>query len=373
MVHGGDTIELCLWQSPGDHARRPDSLCAGSVQGAMPRITSHCLALLALVALALNLAVVGPLPVASVAAGPRSTAEQAFAVAFFTSGRSDAFNVRVDQEAKQPQMRRLTVAPRSPKVADVRISNLASLATGPFQPLPPPPLPGQGPSMRGTLVAQTERLDLYVGIKTFSEPQISSIAPRLEQMLRLNEERFGTLLDKRISLAFYRPALAPDADTRGVAYTEEGRAEIFYRPYENLDRASIIAAHEIAHHLQAQRYGAAGQKRADLLLLEGQATWITGQLWLNRYGVGSWRERARQIEAAGVPLRLLRITSYGSDNAYELWASFFDFLIERYGMERLDALYLSSTSREPGSADYQGVLGEPLDVLADEWRAWVRG
>jgi hypothetical protein len=227
--------------------------------------------------------------------------------------------------------------------------------------------------MPGVLVAQTERLDVYVGIHTFSEGQIASVAPRLEEMLRFNEERFGTTLGRRVSLAFYRPARAPDSDTRGIAYTEEGRAEVYYRPHESLDRAAMVAAHELAHHLQAQRYGPAVQKRADLLLLEGQATWITGDLWLSRYGAGSWRARARQIEASGVPLRLLDVSRFGTNNAYELWASFFDFLVGQYGQEKLDELYRSSVSRQPGSADYEGVLGKPLTVLADEWRAWVRG
>jgi hypothetical protein len=225
--------------------------------------------------------------------------------------------------------------------------------------------------MRGALVAQTERLDVYVGVRTFGADQVAALAPHLEQHLRASEARFGTALGRRISIAFYRPALAPGRGTRGVAYTEEGRAEVFYRPSESIERAAVVAAHELAHHLQAERYGAEAQKRADTILLEGMATWISGDVWLAQYGAGSWRERARQIEGSGVPLRLLGTTRYGADNAYELWASFVDFLVERYGFERVDALYRSGACREPGSADYSGVLGAPLDVLADEWRAWV--
>jgi hypothetical protein len=236
----------------------------------------------------------------------------------------------------------------------------------------PAHIPGSGPWMRGELVAQTERLDLYVGLRTFAPEQIAAAAPQIEMLLRESERRFGTTLDSRVSLAFYRPALAPDKDTRGIAYTEHGRAEIYYRPYERLDRAVAVATHELAHHLQAQRYGADVQKRADIIMLEGVATWVTGDVWLAEYGASSWRERARQISAAGVPLRLLKIQRYGSDNAYELWASFVEFLVERYGWEKVDALYRSGRSREGGSSDYEGVLGKPLEVLADEWRAWVR-
>ena len=42
----------------------------------------------------------------------------------------------------------------------------------------------------------------------------------------------------------------------------------------------MVAAHELAHHLEAQRYGNAVQRRADTILHEGMATWIAGEYWL---------------------------------------------------------------------------------------------
>ncbi|GIV99117.1 hypothetical protein [Roseiflexus sp.] len=237
---------------------------------------------------------------------------------------------------------------------------------------PLPFIAGDGPPMRGTRIAQTGRLDVYVGLRTFTPEQIAAIAPRLEELLRGNEERFGFQLQQRVSIAFYRPSLAPSKDTRGIAYTEEGRAEVYYRPNEDIERALVVASHELAHHLQAQRYGDDAQKRADIILLEGLATWITGPPWLAKYGVARWKERARQIGDSGVPLRLLNAQRYGDNIAYELWASFVDFLIERDGMEKMHALYVSGRGREPGSADYQGIYGASLNELANEWRVWVR-
>ncbi len=237
--------------------------------------------------------------------------------------------------------------------------------------VPAPVITGDGPHMPGTRVARTGRIDVYVGLRTFTPEQVAAITPRIERLLRDNEERFGFMLQSRVSLAFYRPSLAPSKDTRGIAYTEEGRAAVFYRPHEDIERALVVASHELAHHLQAQRYGEDIQKRADIILLEGLATWITGPPWLAMNGAESWKARARQIRDMGVPLRLLQPQRYGSDIAYELWASFVDFLIERDGMEKLHLLYASGRSREPGSSDYEGVYGASLDELADEWRAWV--
>jgi hypothetical protein len=235
----------------------------------------------------------------------------------------------------------------------------------------PARIPGDGPHMAGTLVAQTARLDFYVGKNTFSAQQVAELAPLIERLLRKNELRFGTTLDHRVSLAFYRTALAPSRGVRGLAFTDSGRAELYYRPYEDIGRAATIVAHELGHHLEVQRYGEAVQRRADTILHEGMATWIAGHRWLAMCDAPTWHERARQLRDAGVPLRLLSAERYGADNAYELWASFVHFLTLRYGWEKLDALYISSRGRAPGSANYQQVLGKSLDELADEWRAWV--
>jgi hypothetical protein len=225
--------------------------------------------------------------------------------------------------------------------------------------------------MPGTLVVQTERLDIYVGKNTFSADQVAELAPLLEQLLRKDEARLGTTLEHRVSIAFYRTALAPKRGVRGMAFTDSGRAELYYRSYEDIGRAATVAAHELGHHLEAQRYGEAAQRRADTILHEGMATWIAGHRWLAMCDAPTWRERARQLRDAGVPLRLLTAERSGADNAYELWASFVHFLSLRYGWEKLDALYVSGRGRAPGSADYKGVLGKSLDQLADEWRAWI--
>ncbi len=235
----------------------------------------------------------------------------------------------------------------------------------------PPMLGGFGPHMAGELVLQTERLDVYVGLRTFTPEQVQVAAERLELMLVDNERRFGTELRRRVSIAFYRPSLARYRGIRGLAMTDEGRAEVYYAPHESIDRALVVASHELGHHLQVQRYGNENQKLADTILHEGLATWITGPPWLARNDAISWHQRARQLRAAGIPMRLTSAEDYGADNAYDIWASFVDYLIGAYGWETFDQLYASGRGRAPGSADYTGVLGKPLDEVADDWRAWL--
>jgi hypothetical protein len=235
----------------------------------------------------------------------------------------------------------------------------------------PARIPGDGPWMRGERIAQTERLDLYVGKNTFSADQIAGLAPKFERVLRAAEDYFGTTLKRRVSIAFYRNP--PKKGVRGMAFTDEGRIELYYRPGEDTGRAVTIAMHEMGHHLEVQRYGEVAQRRADTILHEGLATWIASIRWLDQCGASSWKGRARQLQAAGIPLRLLTAERSGADNAYEMWASFVDYLTRQYGWEKFDALYASGRGRAPGSANYQKVLGKSLDELADEWRVWVKG
>jgi hypothetical protein len=227
--------------------------------------------------------------------------------------------------------------------------------------------------MRGELVAQTARLDVYVGRGTFDADLVAEVAPALERMLLQDEQGFWpTRLDRRISIGFYSMGSAPSRGTRGMAYTADGRIEIYFRPGEDIRSAVTIASHELAHHLQYQRYGRAVQSRADTILHEGGATWIAGVRWLSEYDAQSWRGRAKALNEAGIPLVLVSAERYGADNAYELWASFVSFIVKRYGVEAYDELYASSRGRAPGSADYQGVLGASFKDLQAEWQEYVR-
>jgi hypothetical protein len=231
---------------------------------------------------------------------------------------------------------------------------------------------GYGPRMRGKLLLQTQRIDVYVGTGTFNARDVADVAWKLESLLIQNESGFyPTKLGRRISIGFYSKGSAPSAGTRGIAYTDAGRIEIFYNSQEDISAAFTIASHEMAHQLQNERYGDAVHSRSDMILLEGQATWVAGVRWLKEYGVPSWRGRANQLYHRGVPLTLVGAQRYGSDNAYELWASFVSYIYRRYGMATLDELYRSSRGRAVGSADYKGVLGKTLPEITESWRTWV--
>ena len=292
---------------------------------------------------------------------------QEFAIATHAAPRAQA-EPPIAQTNNRSLKDELMAELRSAQTAE-RFHALAVVEPPPVAKPVPAMIAGNGPRMRGQLVAQTQRLDLYVGKNSFSADQIADRAAKLERVLRAAEDYFGTTLKRRVSIGFY--SKPPKRGVRGMAYTSEGRVELYYRPDEDIGRATTVAMHELGHHLEAQRYGEAAQRRADTILHEGLATWIASIRWLDQCDATSWRQRGRQLRDAGIPLRLLTAERSGADNAYELWASFVDYLVRQYGWKKFNALYASGRGRAPGSSDYERVLGKSIDELSDDWRAWL--
>jgi hypothetical protein len=354
--------------------RRAPCLCS-TIGDAMQRICSRALALLICAVMFAGLIGARPLSHSATRALPIG----ASAISLLPPRSAPQFASASQATPSAPPMLPISRAKnRSPKdelMAELRAARTTERfhALAVVEPPVARPVPamiaGNGPWMRGHLVAQTQRLDLYVGKNTFSADQIAERAAKLERVLRAAEDYFGTTLKRRVSVGFYRTA--PKRGVRGMAYTSEGRVELYYRPGEDIGRATTIAMHELGHHLEAQRYGEAAQRRADTVLHEGLATWIASIRWLDQCGATSWRQRARQLRDSGIPLRLLSAERSGADNAYELWASFVDYLVRQYGWKKFNALYASGRGRALGSADYERVLGKSINELGDDWRAWL--
>ncbi|MFQ3633905.1 hypothetical protein [Roseiflexus sp.] len=180
--------------------------------------------------------------------------------------------------------------------------------------------------------------------------------------------RFGSSLATPLSVAF---VLEPGCALSGVAYTDIRSVQVFTCNGIARERAVAILAHEYVHQLQHDRYGPR-HLSADLILSEGLATWGAGRYWLG--GHSDFRSYVRVQQAKGV-FYPLAIHYSGRGTAvmnalYYQWASFVEFLIDQYGRERLDALYVTGNGA-PGSADYRSIYGKDLAALEQEWVEWL--
>jgi hypothetical protein len=238
--------------------------------------------------------------------------------------------------------------------------------------------PGEGQGVSGDIVYSGWCIDMYVNGGTFPSETVASFGEQTEEILDYIMQRFNQPLVHRVAVGFYSRSHAPSRNTRGIAWSDRNYLHLFYNSDEDTHKALAILVHELAHQLQADMYGGDVQRKADLVLLEGLATWISGTYWLDMYGSSSWQEHAHMLMQNGYDCNLDR----GGDNlasaayrysdpdvAYELWAGFVDYLITTYGWDSFHALYASGTGRAPGSANYQGVYGKSFGELANEWRA----
>jgi hypothetical protein len=198
--------------------------------------------------------------------------------------------------------------------------------------------------------------------------QRDALADDLKQALDYVMKRFGSSPSGHFNAVIARE---DSCNLHGVAHTEERTVQVSTCNSIARDRAVAIMAHEFVHQLAQDRYGPA-HLSADLILAEGVATWGAGEYWLG--GQPDFRAYVRGQRASGVFFPLA--TDYtgkgiGAMNAlYYQWASFVDFLITTYGREKFDQVYVAGQGA-PGSADYRGVYGKGLDVLEQEWQAWL--
>ena len=231
-------------------------------------------------------------------------------------------------------------------------------------------LPGNGPQLPGELIVSGRRLDFYAGRGTFSPEEVADMAIKAEHALSYIQKRFAVSLTERVSVGVYPVSQAPGRGTRGIAYTYgDTNVRIYYRPGEDQHDALVILSHELAHALQAEAYGKEAQSRADTVLLEGLASWISGEYWLSLSDSSNFQVRARELYQAGYRGNLAAMGKQNLDVAYDMWAGFVDYLAYSYGWDKLNTLYISCTGRAPGSADYMGVYGKSFQELYTEWYA----
>lgn len=215
---------------------------------------------------------------------------------------------------------------------------------------------------------QATNLDIVIDDGLFDPDEEARVAAELERALAYVSERFGSGPSGRI-----RAYIGTEASCglHGIAYTIDRTTQVFTCRDLPRVRAVNIMAHEFVHQLAQDRYGDR-HLAADMILLEGTATWGAGAYWLGN--APNFAAFVRPLVADGSALPLA--TSYvgrpvaDMNTLYYQWASFVEFLVEVYGRDRFDAIYVSGNS-EPGSADYAGVYGKNLSELETEWRAWV--
>jgi hypothetical protein len=229
------------------------------------------------------------------------------------------------------------------------------------------PTPTAAP-LAGDYLQAGSQIELVSADGLFNDEERARLAADLDRALGYVVQRFGSSPTGRISAYI---GIDPGCGIHGIAYTDVRTAQVFTCRDLPVSRAVNIMAHEFVHQLCHDRYGDA-HLSADLILVEGTATWGAGQYWLGdaqsfRAFVRPWLEAGAEIPLAesyvGRPIADM-------NQLYYQWASFVEFLIEQYGRDSFDQLYLTGQNY-PASSDYQGVYQKPFAELEAEWKRWV--
>jgi hypothetical protein len=254
---------------------------------------------------------------------------------------------------------------------------LSLLVPSPAHAAEAPLLPGEpAPLLRGEHAMRTYSLDMYRLRGGLPAETIQALGAPLEAAIAANAHELGSGLAGRVAIRF-EPAQRGPCAIRGITYSNERTIRMFYAPDADPERVLAVLAHELFHQLQRDYYGERAHRRADVILLEGMATWGTRAYFADANGTPRYQRRVRQALAAGelLPLdtsleRDCRTTT--RNVIYDQWASFVEFLLVTGGRERFDVLYANSTGRAAGSANYRKVYGKSLAQLEADWRAWLQ-
>lgn len=220
----------------------------------------------------------------------------------------------------------------------------------------------------GSYGARVEGLHIVAADGLLSEEEQARLSADLDRALRYVVERFGSEPTGQINTYV---GVEPACGLHGIAYTDVRTVQVFTCRDLPISRAVNILAHEFVHQLCHDRYGERHLK-ADMVLLEGVATWGAGDYWLGgapdfRTFVRPWLERG---ETLPLGQSYTGLSASDMNKIYYEWASFVEFLIEVSGREKFDTLYVTGQS-SPGSADYTGIYGKSFADLEREWMAWV--
>jgi hypothetical protein len=231
----------------------------------------------------------------------------------------------------------------------------------------------------GQKVAESIHLEFYME-KNYFPVDITWWQQQAEQIYEYVSTRTNTTISTKIIVAFLQPQTG-NCTPRGITYNEQEPIILIFADQET-SREQVFAAfaHELGHVFFHQKFEGSG----DAALNEGMATWAAGNYWLAWKGA-SFDDSVRLLLNNGTYLPLFQ--NYELSLAYEdtpgclirrddlltELASFMDFLIRTYGIEKMSEIFKIQQPRLVGAQniiyppDYKGVYGFELNQLEMAW------
>lgn len=250
-----------------------------------------------------------------------------------------------------------------------------------FEPL------GIDPSIPVREIAKTEHFDVYTE-EGFVQVQAEKSLEKLEEVFVYVSNRLGTSIEINILLSFRKRSDTP-CPARGVALPgSPPEIIVFVNEETDMEELLGILAHEVGHIITI--YGSEDGAPDDSALNEGWATWAAGNYWVNWQVADTFDAIVRSYVEDSEYLPLYQNYDFETllphpeatatadclerrTVLYTEWASFLDFLIQRYGMAKFSEFLRTSSTEVTDSKmiirppDYEGVYGSSLNQLEAAW------
>jgi hypothetical protein len=245
---------------------------------------------------------------------------------------------------------------------------------------------GDDYALKGEKVAETAHYEFYVEDAPFPE-DVEEFKEEAEQVFEYVSARLNSSVEGKIAVTFRRPSTEP-CRARGLFVSERPyRIFIFADEQTSRDQLLGVLAHETGHYLHT----VGDLPGTTWAFTEGIATWASGEYWNAWHNspslaatVQRYRERGQFMplyENFQSPQQSAPETTAGAsddclvrrDILYTEWASFLDYLIEKYGWEKLHILFESPDSERRRREviftppDFEAVYGLSLNQLEAAW------
>lgn len=241
--------------------------------------------------------------------------------------------------------------------------------TGPPD-LPPSSTDGTGYPL--TQISPSGSIRIHYQPGTYPEATMETLAPMLDQILFELQQAMGKFLDRQVDVYLAGTLFAQNPALQGLSVSREYRTSVLVNGAFHQGEEYYILGHELTHVAATNLLGPA----SSTMIHEGLATYLPQKYLVQQANYLPIYEicAAAQQTDAFIPASTLIQYGYGANGFgghirtffhYNLAGCFAGYLVETYGMGKMDAVY--------DSGDYYNVYGMTLAELDEAWQQWLSG
>ena len=239
------------------------------------------------------------------------------------------------------------------------------------------------PDVGSAGAGHTENLCFFLFPGSITEQDVHRHADSMQYELERVADRLGAEIPRIVKVDFGPSrTVEPNGEcpARGYSMLDTNIISVQASPETGDSQIYGAAAHEFGHVVSTNLFGGSPP---DVILLEGMATWLGSEAWLEWHGFGSMDNAVRGFaeEEIYIPLSEAHVPdAQGMSEAecwkqrdvrYTQWAGFVGFLVDTYGMDSIEKLWSveESSGSDPGETyeHYEVVLGRTLEDLESQW------